>query len=133
MYNNGFAIVSAFNLFLSQLLEKLLVHNIVIFSAPCGRSFVATNKLQSISSPNYPFQHLPNRWCRYTIQTFLSSRDFLVQLTVLNITDETCCNSLRVREFIRPRRNMYILIDITIITMVNFYKHFVYYIFILSL
>jgi len=65
-------------------------------AAPCGSNLIATDEAQILSSPNYPMEHDPNLWCRWNIDTLMSSKNFLIEVKLLYITNEDCCINLQV-------------------------------------
>lgn len=66
-------------------------------SAPCGSALLATKDLQILTSPNFPQMHLENQRCLWSIT---SQSNFVIEITVSNVTNESCCSNLQVLQVI---------------------------------
>ena len=67
-------------------------------SDSCGSNLVARDKIQNISTPNYPHHYSSNLTCAWTITT---SNDYLVKLETGFVSNDTCCERLEVSDSAR--------------------------------
>jgi len=61
----------------------------------CGGNLISIDQMQSISTPQYPLQYRSNLICIWTIT---ANTNYLVRLETGNVSNNTCCENLKVRD-----------------------------------